>query len=891
MHPGFVSTKHGNPRVVNEETKRDDFDGSVFLGMKQRKQVIKVKRCSSDGRTRLLILFLFILTGAVYTASLRAQDNPGSPSGNFVQYESLSQSIESALSAEKENAEQIKEQLSQAKQIQKDIQPELNAYKIQISAYSNLLLLPSIETENLEKALSDQKTALDNIAAHLKELEPQKQDIEQLLQTTTEQYTINQKQLTEIKKLKSDSSIMGTLVKQLNSLMDLLSKKRDLLNQSDRIYTQMIDQLQETQSSFQSLSEKFGKQIKEIQQKNLFQKKAGPLRVLGWEPIREELRYSIDQVRLLITKDFWLRQFRQIWKSGGFLLITSVVLFGIVQFLLFRLQQLCTYLGNRISLKQYPWRCFTLKLFQRSLPLLGAATFFYVYAQLGLFYSFPFVRMIVHILLILLFCGWASDFLMLWNREKDLKIPEHFTSLLRFLLILIRIFAISYVVTAWVIGNDGVILLLERVLFEMILIAWSILFWKRFRAQTLESFWIKFRFLAVLRYGIITWGYIVGFGGFLPELAGYGQFALYWYTSWGRTFIVFLWGGLFFFILREWDQEVGISSDAERSGFSETAHPIWWFLVKLSWVVWMGIFLIGCLLAWGAKQSVIIEFFRILNSPLPLGEVQLRLMGIVYAVMILFFTHMATRLWKLLLRKKVLIHSGIELGLRESITTISAYLLWAFGIVASLNALGIGTTSLTVAFGALGIGLGFGLQNIFNNFISGIILLFERPIQVGDVVEIQGTWGTVKKINVRSTVVQTYDNASLIIPNSEFVSTQLKNWSFKDTRVRRSISVGVAYGSDTELVRQTLIDIADRHPNVLKYPKPDVLFSDFADSALVFNLRIWSTVDHYLRVETDIRFEIDRLFREKKIEISFPQRDLHIRSMSPDIRFKIHSED
>ena len=253
-------------------------------------------------------------------------------------------------------------------------------------------------------------------------------------------------------------------------------------------------------------------------------------------------------------------------------------------------------------------------------------------------------------------------------------------------------------------------------------------------------------------------------------------------------------------------------------------------------------------------------------------------MGFISAFLIVFFTHAATRLWRYILQKKILASSGMEPGLRDSITTITVYLFWLIGILAALYAFGLNTTSLAVALGALGIGLGFGLQNIFNNFISGIILLFERPIQVGDAIEINETWATVTKINVRSTVVQTYDNASLIIPNSDLISQQVTNWSFKDLRLRRKITVGVAYGSDIELVRKTLLEIADKIPKVLKYPKPDVLFSDFGDSALIFILRVWTDINNMLVAETDIRFEINRLFNERKIEIPFPQRDLHIRS-------------
>ncbi|MBU2644011.1 mechanosensitive ion channel [bacterium] len=218
----------------------------------------------------------------------------------------------------------------------------------------------------------------------------------------------------------------------------------------------------------------------------------------------------------------------------------------------------------------------------------------------------------------------------------------------------------------------------------------------------------------------------------------------------------------------------------------------------------------------------------------------------------------------------------MEHGLQESIKTLTIYVIWVLGIIISMNVFGLNPTSLVVIFGALGIGLGFGLQNIFNNFMSGLILLFERPIQVGDDIEINGTWATVKKINVRSTLVQTYDNASLIIPNSDLINTQVTNWSFKDKRLRRPITVGVAYGSDIELVRKTLLEISQDFPNVLKYPAPDVLFLDFGDSALIFKLRFWTYIDGMFETETNLRFEIDRRFREKKITIAFPQQDVHL---------------
>jgi small-conductance mechanosensitive channel len=288
---------------------------------------------------------------------------------------------------------------------------------------------------------------------------------------------------------------------------------------------------------------------------------------------------------------------------------------------------------------------------------------------------------------------------------------------------------------------------------------------------------------------------------------------------------------------------------------------------------------VSVIITWGGRQTVIIAFFKALNYPFVVGNMRFRLMGFVYASLILLITHAAARIWRFVFQNKILVRSGIESGLQESITTIAVYVLWILGIIMALHAFGLNTTSLAVAFGALGIGLGFGLQTIFNNFISGIILLFERPIQVGDAIEINGLWAYVKKINVRSTVVQTWDNASLIIPNSEFVTNQVTNWSFKDLRLRRNINVGVAYGSDVELVRKSLLEVAEKTPRVLKHPKPDVLFTDFGDNSLVFRLRVWTLIDYMIEVETNIRFAIDRLFRERDIVIAFPQRDLHIKTV------------
>jgi potassium efflux system protein len=652
----------------------------------------------------------------------------------------------------------------------------------------------------------------------------------------------------------------------------------------------MIGQLEEIQKGLTALSEKIDNQIKQRKKQELFQRSNPPLISTQWVQIGQEFDQLIQQIRLMGSGKFWTTEFRPVWESDNFLLVTFLLLFAVTAFLLFRLRRFCYGLEQRPFCRQYPWQALTLKVFHRSLPLFGITLFFQIYALLRNLNVFAPIQMLLTVLWIFVFTRWCLDTLTLWNQKIENRISNRLLFHLHFLIVFIRIFASLYAGLDWLIVGISYILLLIRMLFETGLIIWVILFRKRVGKTTALSSVEKSRAFQILHPFLKGTTYIIIGTGPLLELAGYGTFALYWYTSWFRSAIVILWGGLVFMLLRELNQKFSLNPDTDSAKAKESTYPIRWFVFQLCWVAWAGAILIFSLFAWGASQALIVAIIRLFNHPFQVGRMTLSLMGALYAFLILFFTHGTARLWRYVLKDKILVKSGMETGLQESFTTITVYILWSFGILIALNAFGLTTASLAVILGALGIGLGFGLQNIFNNFVSGIILLFERPIQVGDDIEINGIWATVKKINVRSTVVQTYDNASLIIPNSDFISSQVTNWSFKDRRIRRKIVVGVAYGSDIEQVRQTLLEIANKTPRVLRYPKPDVLFSDFADSALVFKLRIWTYVDYFLSVETDLRFEIDRLFKERNITIAFPQRDIHIHSIEKDAPVKEHQD-
>jgi potassium efflux system protein len=224
-------------------------------------------------------------------------------------------------------------------------------------------------------------------------------------------------------------------------------------------------------------------------------------------------------------------------------------------------------------------------------------------------------------------------------------------------------------------------------------------------------------------------------------------------------------------------------------------------------------------------------------------------------------------------------------GERYAYSTIIKYAVVLVGLAMAFDAIGIGWSSIQWLVAAVGLGLGFGLQEIFANFISGLIILFERPIRVGDTVSVGQVSGTVSRIRIRATWITAFDRKELIVPNKEFVTGQLINWTLSDAILRVSIPVGVAYGSDTDRVIEVLTQVARESRRVLRDPPPQALFLSFGDSSLSFELRVFvRNAEQLFPVRHDVHMGIDKAFREAGIEIAFPQRDLHLRSMPADWR-------
>ena len=222
----------------------------------------------------------------------------------------------------------------------------------------------------------------------------------------------------------------------------------------------------------------------------------------------------------------------------------------------------------------------------------------------------------------------------------------------------------------------------------------------------------------------------------------------------------------------------------------------------------------------------------------------------------------------------------MEPSARDALVTTFGYVAIALSIIIALSVAGIKFTNLAIIAGALSLGIGFGLQNIVNNFISGLIMLVERPVRAGDWIVVGTTEGYVKDISIRTTTIQTFDRADVIVPNSDLISGQVTNWTLRSQWGRIKVPVGVAYGSDTAMVKAILLEIVSNHDEVIKgnpnLPDPAVLFIGFGDSALKFEVRAFiSKIEQFWNVISDINFAIDAAFREHGIVIPFPQRDLN----------------
>jgi small-conductance mechanosensitive channel len=311
---------------------------------------------------------------------------------------------------------------------------------------------------------------------------------------------------------------------------------------------------------------------------------------------------------------------------------------------------------------------------------------------------------------------------------------------------------------------------------------------------------------------------------------------------------------------------------------------VFWLVVTVALIAFAGLAIRGVL---GPRLDHLgLDVQRVFTRPFfHLGGLGITPVFLLKSVLFLLILVLISRTAREFVRTSVVARTSLDLGQQDAVARLTGYLVFLIGGVIGLQSAGLNLSSLVVLGGAVSIGVGFGLQTIANNFVSGLILLVERPIKLGDRVEVGEINGDVVRIAGRSTWIRTNDNVVIIVPNSEFVSNRITNWTANDRQVRFSVPVGVSYGSNPEEVREVLIKVAQDHPDVLDQPAPEVRFVAFGESSLDFELRVWTIrrVQTPKTLTSELLFSIFRAFGERGIEIPFPQRDVHLRSVAASI--------
>jgi potassium efflux system protein len=795
--------------------------------------------------------------------------------------ESEKLSFENALRDERYDLAYMQKNLERWDELKNSTTNDIEAYRIQNAAHENLLLGLHTRVEILETALNNNRLAVKNLSEKIVEFERIGNTAPDWIAQLSDRISIAEKRITELERDKSIGADSQEILEKLKSLLGILYKKKKRGGIFLKNYSELFDKLKSTRSSLEGTQRQLEERLQSKEKSKLFEREIQPFSRLSINSFVVEMKAAWGRAGGFRKVDFWQQLWVNFRRSGGITQAMFLGLFLLPVILRKKILRFFQSTEQRLEGSTMSLRRLALIMLRRSYLLICAAILFWLYDLLKLpQINYNIGRFFYNAVITLLLVRWGIDYFKnrLSGSNSDLCLLVN--NRLVYLFRLLRFLVVVYLLLNSMLGSQSVSTWVFRLTIETFLFIWVVAFWRALdHVINNVSRRGKISPRGFFRFAARGWSYLVFGGALLVDLFGYHALAIHWLVSWAETLSILLWASIGWLSIQEWHKSQKRIHQAQEEGDQPmVAVPVGWLLVQMARLLWLSTFLSGVLLAWAGSDFMLAALGKIFNLDLSVGSFSVSFKGILLALIIFCITHAATRIGRRFLSEKVLDSRDFERGLKDSIVTISSYVIWGFGILFALGMLGVNTTSLAVVFGALSIGIGFGLQNIFNNFISGLILLFERPIQVGDYVEMNGIWAEVKEINVRSTIVQTFDNATVIIPNSDFISHQVTNWSFKDPRMRRYVDVGVAYGSDIELVRRTLLEIPEHIHQILKNPRPDVLFLDHGDSALIFRLRFWVNVDNFYSSTTDVRFELDRRFRELGIEIAFPQRDLHIRT-------------
>ena len=838
------------------------------------------KSARQASRLALTVLLIFSLV-----ATTQAEDEGDIVTDSQSSLELMVQSVESEVKNYRAELANLKEQLRQLEALQKEFEAQIKEYDSQNTVHEQLLLMDRVQTEDLENAIRENRLESKALSKTIEGFQQNRDSQSIGFEKTSERIEFTRQQVLDIRQSNLPGPRKGQLVEIIQQLLKILDEKKRVEERYLQIYDDLLNQAKSALETKTAVGDRLTETLDKLKKTSIIQR-MDPYHDLSTGALLDDLGSLRDRILAAFKFDTWKQLWGQIRLGGLIPWMLFLAMLAAIVVLRGRFRRFLERIEDRCEGSDYHYRRLCLLLLRQSLGYLGLTLLFGVYSSVHFsLFDIGLGRFLFYVFFVLLVARWGILFI-----KHGFIGPQTAMRSLVFLHLkrFIRFFRMAIVVVmvlSLTAGMDSPLAWTARNVMMAAFLGLAVVFWQRIKPvlvdQVREGLPAPDPSRMALMRGLT---YLVLGGSLVLNLSGYSTLAAQWFRAWAESVVLVFWGWMSFKVLQEFHHDFRTRLTAgDRQKPATSGGYLRWSTIQLAWIVWFFTLTAALVWVWDPSGVIWSGLKRFFGLTFTVGSLNLSIKGMILAILIVFITHLFLRVGRSLLKEKILDKQQIERGLKDSILTIASYLGWALGLILALGFLGVDTTSLAVIFGALSIGIGFGLQNIFNNFISGLILLFERPIQVGDYVEVGGLWAEVRKINVRSTVVQTFDNASVIIPNSEFISQQVTNWSFKDKRMRRNLDVGVAYGSDVDLVEKTLIEIALGTSGVLKYPRPDVIFVDHADSALIFRLRIWVDVDDYWTVASRIRFDIDRRFRELAIEIAFPQRDLHIRTLPKQI--------
>jgi len=780
--------------------------------------------------------------------------------------------FEQAVEAARKNIDSLEMDLDAEKRLHKENSNQQQIYRTQINSLRNFLFVPDISISVIEKGVEEVDISLSLIKSKIQRVTEKESKARQNISTVKDKIDLIDQRIQESASFKAKDMIREPGIKDFKSYRLLLEKQLTLFQSLSDLLTSGIKTHNDLQKSLEDIQITLRKEIKDKKGRLLFQRNEIEIKTIWSKNFIKEMTHSFSKVRQLFTND-WLSMkwshIKEYLNLRAVMVISGFILFSFFFFQGLSILRYKESFQNILTKRAgYP-----LIVLEKSLFLIFWILLATILSRTQIYFIFPdFIKFFQTFLIVILMTKIVSESIRLVVNDKG---PLFFNSLYGWKNLFvwgIRLYSLVYLLAYRFFSFDTIVLALIRIFSEIVLVAVVFLFWKACGKMENQSNAMGVKLLS-------PWSKTVVISGLFADISGYSHFASWWYISWGVSVVVICVCVMLVYSMKDIDRKFKEKIDPASQSPYGISYPFYWVLSKGLYFFIVVFALTGLAFSWSSSDAFFIWLWEMFNKQYAIGKIELSMVSFAYSILVIFLTYLVIQLWEKVIARHALKESGLSTGAKGSVITIATYALWSVGILISLSVFGLNTTSLAVVFGALSIGLGFGLQNIFNNFVSGLILLFERPIQVGDVVEVGGVWGEVKKINVRATLVQTYTNSSLIIPNSEFISALVTNWSHKDPFIRRDLMVGVAYGSDTGLVKTLLLKAADSVKEVYDSPqKPRVQFINFGDSSLDFRLRFWSDIDNFVEAESNLRYEIDRLFKAHNVVIPFPQRDLHIMS-------------